>query len=61
MNVNWDAAMDIKAQRVGVGVMIRGCSGDLMACLCSSTKLLPRLAIAEAFALRRAIFFYVLS
>lgn len=55
--VNWDAAMDVKNKRVGIGVICRNAEGDILACLCLKIDVVIRPVMAEAYALRRAMVF----
>ncbi|XP_042969115.1 uncharacterized protein LOC122301804 [Carya illinoinensis] len=54
---NWDAAIDATKKRVGVGIIVRDSDGEILACLCLSVNYLLKPACAEAYALRRAMFF----
>lgn len=51
---NWDAAVDVHAKKVGIGVIIRHSNGDLVAYLSSCVNHLMKPTAAEALALRRA-------
>ncbi|KAL5865476.1 hypothetical protein ACOSQ3_002990 [Xanthoceras sorbifolium] len=53
--VNSDAAVDSVRKRVGLGVVIRDCQGQVMAALSQVYPLLVSLEIAEAMAIRRGI------
>lgn len=53
--MNWDVAIDVKTNRVGIGVIIGNSTSDIMACLCSCERLLTNPAVAETLAIRRAL------
>ncbi|XP_042958077.1 uncharacterized protein LOC122293606 [Carya illinoinensis] len=54
---NWDAAIDATNKRVGIGVIVRDSEGEILACMCLRMNNLLKPACAEAYALRRAMFF----
>ncbi|XP_035541705.1 uncharacterized protein LOC118344698 [Juglans regia] len=53
--VNWDAALDVKNKKVGIGVIIRDSEGEILACLCSMMDAHLKPVMAEGHALRRAM------
>ncbi|XP_035544636.1 uncharacterized protein LOC118348020 [Juglans regia] len=52
---NWDAALDVKQRKVGLGVVIRNDKGEVMAACCESKSFVDQPAIAEGWALRKAM------
>lgn len=57
VKVNWDAAVNIEAKKVGARVIRRDSQGDIMACLYTSADLTLKPVETEAFALRRMMEF----
>ncbi|XP_042944640.1 uncharacterized protein LOC122278525 [Carya illinoinensis] len=55
--VNWDAALDVKNKQVAIGIIVRDSEGEILACLCSKLSIVVKAIVAEAYALRRALFF----
>ncbi|XP_042974729.1 uncharacterized protein LOC122306365 [Carya illinoinensis] len=54
---NWDAAIDATNKRVGIGIIVSDSEGEILACICLRMNNLLKPACAEAYALRRAMFF----
>ncbi|KAF5481089.1 hypothetical protein F2P56_001774 [Juglans regia] len=52
---NWDAALDVKQRKVGLGVVIKNDRGEVMAACCESKNFVEQPAIAEGWALRKAM------
>lgn len=59
VKVSFNAAIDAEIGRVGIGVSMRDCMGDILACLCANERLLKSPLVAEVVALRRAIIYHV--
>ncbi|XP_042939545.1 uncharacterized protein LOC122274584 [Carya illinoinensis] len=56
--VKWDiAALNEKKKKVGIGVIARNSEGDILTCLCLNIQAAVKPILAEALALRRALFF----
>ncbi|KAF5449835.1 hypothetical protein F2P56_030240 [Juglans regia] len=55
LKANWDAALDVKLRRVGLGVIIRNNKGEVMATGCDSKSYVEQPAIAEGWALSKAM------
>ncbi|XP_042958163.1 uncharacterized protein LOC122293740 [Carya illinoinensis] len=55
VKVNWDATLNIKEGRMGIGVVIRDENGDVMVSLCSQKRNVQDPLVAELQALRQAM------
>ncbi|XP_042942878.1 uncharacterized protein LOC122277061 [Carya illinoinensis] len=58
VKTNWDAAVDLKNKKVGIGIIIRDENGDVLVAACGRRKYLHHPATAESLALRRAAEIY---
>ncbi|XP_042974604.1 uncharacterized protein LOC122306236 [Carya illinoinensis] len=54
VKVNWDASMDLKGKRMGIGIMIRDEQGETMVTVCDQKPNMVEAAVAESLALRKA-------
>ncbi|KAF5441798.1 hypothetical protein F2P56_036997 [Juglans regia] len=54
VKANWDAAMNVRNRKVGIGVAVRDSTGEVLACLCSCFDNISNPSVAEAVGLRRA-------
>ncbi|GLT76792.1 hypothetical protein SLA2020_484300 [Shorea laevis] len=52
---NWDAAIDFKNQRMGVGLVVRNSTGSVLAAMCSSVPFITDPTTAEVVALQKAV------
>lgn len=59
INLNWHALVDTTSKRMGIGIIIRGNRGDVMACLSQSRPFSSQPFIAECQALLRAMKFFL--
>lgn len=57
MKLNWDAALDIKNRKLGIGIIIRHHNGAVVACLSSVEDFHSKAVLAECRALWRALVF----
>ncbi|XP_042972768.1 uncharacterized protein LOC122304571 [Carya illinoinensis] len=55
VKVNWDASMDLKGQRMGIGIMIRDEQGEAMVTMCDQKPNVIEVAVAESIALRKTV------
>jgi hypothetical protein len=55
VKTNWDAAIDLKGNRMGVGVIIRNEAGSVIAAMCAVIPFITDPTVAEAVALWRAV------
>ncbi|XP_042950360.1 14.7 kDa ribonuclease H-like protein [Carya illinoinensis] len=54
VKVNWDASMDLKGKRMGIGIMIRDEQGEAMVTVCDQKPNVIEATVAESIALRKA-------
>jgi ribonuclease HI len=59
IKANWDAALDIQTQRMGVGTVLRDAAGRVLAAMCCSIPFINEPSTAEAIALWKAVSFCV--
>lgn len=57
IKINWDAALDVRKNRMGVGIIARNDMGDVKAALCTTLPYIQNPSVAEAFGARRAVEF----
>lgn len=57
IKVNWDASVDSKGKRIGIGLIMRDHGGAAIAMLCETTAYVQDPATAEAIAARRGVEF----
>ncbi|XP_041001550.1 uncharacterized protein LOC121247238 [Juglans microcarpa x Juglans regia] len=57
VKANWDAALDVKARKMGAGVIIRNERGEVMATCHDQKQNVFEPALAECYALRKAMDF----
>ncbi|KAF5450110.1 hypothetical protein F2P56_014981 [Juglans regia] len=55
VKANWDAALDVKARKMGAGVIIRNEKGEVMATCHAQKQDVVEPALAECYALRTAM------
>ena len=55
--VNWDAAIDVKNKKMGVGVIVRDADGLVSASMCTTVLYITDLTLAEAVVTGRLLFF----
>ncbi|XP_042972999.1 uncharacterized protein LOC122304801 [Carya illinoinensis] len=55
VKVNWDAGVNLKEERIGIGVVIRDDKGEVLVALCSSRGVCCSPVVAELHALWRAM------
>ncbi|XP_042978176.1 uncharacterized protein LOC122308928 [Carya illinoinensis] len=57
VKVNWDAYLDLKRKKTGIGIMIRDEQGEAMVTVCDQKLNVVEAAVAESYALRKAVEF----
>jgi ribonuclease HI len=57
IKINWDAALDVRKKRMGVGIIARNDMGDVKAALCTALPYIQNPTVPEAFGARRAVEF----
>ncbi|XP_062176144.1 uncharacterized protein LOC133881222 [Alnus glutinosa] len=57
IKLNWDAALDVWQNRMGVGIIARDELGEVRAALCTALPYIQNPSVAEAFGARRAVEF----
>jgi ribonuclease HI len=57
IKVNWDAAVEGRQKRIGIGVIVRNCEGGVLAMMSESMDYIQDPTTAEALAARRAVEF----
>ncbi|XP_042976027.1 uncharacterized protein LOC122307281 [Carya illinoinensis] len=55
VKVNWDASLDTKGRRMGVGIIIRDNEGEGMVAVCDQIRNVENPVVAECYALRLAV------
>ncbi|XP_040996078.1 uncharacterized protein LOC121242252 [Juglans microcarpa x Juglans regia] len=53
--LNFDATVDLKNRRIGIGIVVRDCNGEAMAAVCTRKDHVFSPFIAECLALKRSI------
>lgn len=57
LKANWNATLDVKSRKMGIGVIIKNEKGEVIATCCDSRDYVNQLALAECLALRKAMGF----
>jgi hypothetical protein len=57
IKLNWDAALDVRQNRMGVGIIARDEMGEVKAALCTTLPYIQNPSVAEAYGARRAVEF----
>ncbi|XP_042969001.1 uncharacterized protein LOC122301672 [Carya illinoinensis] len=55
VKVNWDASLDLRRKRMGVGIMIRNEEGEALVALCDQRQYVQNSSVAEGYALWKAL------
>jgi hypothetical protein len=55
VKLNWDASVDRKGQKMGIGLIVRDHAGGVVIMACESKKFVHNPAVAEALAARRGV------
>ncbi|XP_040996227.1 uncharacterized protein LOC121242438 [Juglans microcarpa x Juglans regia] len=55
VKANWDATLNLKQRKMGIGVVIRDEWGEVLTACCDQKKYVQQLAIAECMALWKAM------
>jgi ribonuclease HI len=57
IKINWDTALDVRQNQIGVGIIARDEMGEVKAALCTALPYIQNPSVAEAFGARRAVEF----
>ena len=55
--VNWDAAIDVHYNKIGVRVIVQDAKGFVLATMCTSVSFISNLVVAEVVVARKASVF----
>ncbi|KAF5454761.1 hypothetical protein F2P56_024401 [Juglans regia] len=55
VKINWDASLDVKDRRMGVGIIIRDEKGEALVAVCDKKEHVDNPMVAESYALRVAL------
>ncbi|XP_035543621.1 uncharacterized protein LOC118347698 [Juglans regia] len=55
VKINWDASLDVKDRRMGVGIIIRDEEGEALVAVCDQKEHVDNPMVAESYALRVAL------
>ncbi|XP_041017938.1 uncharacterized protein LOC121260160 [Juglans microcarpa x Juglans regia] len=55
VKANWDAALNLRTKRMGIGIIVRDEGGEVLVIVCVQKKYVSQVALAESYTLWKAI------